>query len=239
MSAADDNDNNNGDDNDKGERKRQREKKRRSDLATAFEELQVVFNIVEPPSVVYNRATTESEAADGGNATRLELIRKTTEALRRLHQENMDMRRAMGGHRTDETMVTVSIVQRSYMHESLCPPLLFNDYLQLYYKYASYLFYPRVIMAHINIPFPASPIPVNLITTQDMLTTLLFIGDIHCRRRFPLHMNRCTAKNRVDGTQVLSSTCMMHLQYQHRNPNKTRRPTVDRKTLFDDGRRSW
>ena len=92
------------DDPDKGERKRQREKQRRCDLANAFDELQATLNRVGLGSDVYGRpmkADLNSETP----VTRLGLILQTTEALQRLHQENMHMRLTLGGPWTDDGSV--------------------------------------------------------------------------------------------------------------------------------------
>ena len=84
------------DDPDKGERKRQREKQRRCDLANAFDELQATLNRVGRGLDIYGRpikADLNSETP----VTRLGLVLQTTEALQRLHQENMHMRLTLGG----------------------------------------------------------------------------------------------------------------------------------------------
>ena len=94
------------DDSDKGERKRQREKQRRSDLASAFDELQAMLNTIEPAGERYSRQSP-SEGESGAPFTRLDLIRKSTEAMRRIHHENLEMRRLLGSKSAD----TVSTVE--------------------------------------------------------------------------------------------------------------------------------
>ena len=92
------NDDDNVDDSDKGERKRQREKQRRSDLASAFEDLQAILNIIDPSNDMYNK----SELDVGIPVTRLDLIRKSSEALRRIHQENLELRRLVTAYKSGD-----------------------------------------------------------------------------------------------------------------------------------------
>jgi hypothetical protein len=101
------NDDDNLDDSDKGERKRQREKQRRTDLAIAFEELQAIINTIEPLSERRRSASTSSEADSGTQFTRLDLIRKSTEALRKIHYENMELRRMLGSKMGEGVSITV------------------------------------------------------------------------------------------------------------------------------------
>ncbi|GKZ00789.1 hypothetical protein MPSEU_001030600 [Mayamaea pseudoterrestris] len=88
------------DDSDKGERKRQREKQRRTDLASAFEELQLTLTIVDPTGSRCNRATSADGDA-GAPFTRLDLIRKSTESLKRIHNENQELRRIVNSKAID------------------------------------------------------------------------------------------------------------------------------------------
>jgi hypothetical protein len=93
------------DDSDKGERKRQREKQRRSDLASAFEDLQATLSRVELGVDGFSRLANVDSA--DMPVTRLGLVLQTTETLRRLHQENMNMRLVLGGQWTDDSAVSV------------------------------------------------------------------------------------------------------------------------------------
>lgn len=87
----------------KSERKRQREKQRRSDLANAFDELANLLSRIEPDDLDAssnsrrrrrrNSADDGAEAdADAAGMTRLDLIGRTVDALRRLHRENAELR---------------------------------------------------------------------------------------------------------------------------------------------------
>jgi hypothetical protein len=86
----------------KTERKRQREKQRRSDLANAFDELGVLVARLEPDdeqdgssAARKKRRKSENEVDQSGEAsgmTRLDLIGRTIETIRRLHKENVDLK---------------------------------------------------------------------------------------------------------------------------------------------------
>jgi hypothetical protein len=110
----------------KSERKRQRERQRRSALATAFEELTALLAQLEPDSAASFNATgsdnMDSSTAskrkrrkpagaedleDSAGMTRLDLIGRTVGVLRRLQQENADLKRrltesASGGGDNDQ-----------------------------------------------------------------------------------------------------------------------------------------
>lgn len=96
------------DDSDKGERKRQREKQRRSDLASAFEELQMALSRIEHGCDAYGRPIKMDRNAETP-VTRLGLILQTTETLQRLHHENVHMRYALGGPYIDDHMVSIRL----------------------------------------------------------------------------------------------------------------------------------
>jgi hypothetical protein len=89
MSAADEDDN--FDESLRGDKKRLREKQRRLDIASAFEELKVALSMVDPSS---NQPTFDGETKNPP-PTRLSLIHKSTEALKRVHNENLEMRRVL------------------------------------------------------------------------------------------------------------------------------------------------
>jgi len=93
-----------GDDSKKSERKRQRERQRRFDLANAFDELASILAQVDPddPENASNRQRRRRKSgvepadldnADNTGTTRLDLIGRSVEALRRLHQENTELKR--------------------------------------------------------------------------------------------------------------------------------------------------
>jgi len=97
----------------KSERKRQREKQRRSDLANAFDELASLLQRIEPEDLDSSTASrrrrrrSATATSDDGNGdptdtsgmTRLDLIGRTIEAMKRLHHENYDLRRSLEDQR--------------------------------------------------------------------------------------------------------------------------------------------
>ena len=110
----------------KSERKRQRERQRRSALASAFEELTALLAQLEPDSAASLTATGNDnmdssmaskrkrrkpsgaeDLEDSAGMTRLDLIGRTVGVLRRLQQENADLKRrltesAAGGGDSDQ-----------------------------------------------------------------------------------------------------------------------------------------
>lgn len=107
MSSVPDGDDDNlgGDDSKKSERKRQRERQRRFDLANAFDELAALLAQIDPEESEASSArrrrrksdpsTVDLDGADSTGLTRLDLVGRSIEALRRLHQENQDLKRAV------------------------------------------------------------------------------------------------------------------------------------------------
>ena len=95
----------------KSERKRQREKQRRSDLANAFEELGQLLSQIDPEDSDNQHNRRRRRRSGGGDdfdntgetagMTRLDLIGRTIDALRRLHQENTNLRRTVEKQRRD------------------------------------------------------------------------------------------------------------------------------------------
>jgi Helix-loop-helix DNA-binding domain len=91
------------DDSNKSERKRQREKQRRSDIASAFDELSSLLSQIDPEDteVVPNRRRRRKAGevaevdADTSGLTRLDLIGRTAEVLRKLKRENEDLRKQL------------------------------------------------------------------------------------------------------------------------------------------------
>lgn len=97
-------DNAGGDESTKSERKRQRERQRRSDLASAFDELAAILSLIDPDesdsmSTRQKRKkksvgdSADPDAGDNAGSTRLDLIGKSVEVLRRLHSENIELKR--------------------------------------------------------------------------------------------------------------------------------------------------
>lgn len=95
----------------KSERKRQREKQRRFDLANAFDELATLLSRLEPEELDSSsnsrkqrkrkNSTDEAELdpADAAGMTRLDLIGRTIDSIRRLHRENLELRQALDNQR--------------------------------------------------------------------------------------------------------------------------------------------
>lgn len=93
-----------GDESTKSERKRQRERQRRSDLANAFDELAAILSMIDPDesdstSTRQKRRkksvgdAADLDASDNAGSTRLDLIGKSVDVLRRLHNENIELKR--------------------------------------------------------------------------------------------------------------------------------------------------
>jgi hypothetical protein len=91
------------DDSKKSERKRQRERQRRSDIANAFEDLSSLLSQIDPddsesaPNRRRRRKPgdpVESDV-DASGMTRLDLIGRTAEVLRKLQRENFELRQKL------------------------------------------------------------------------------------------------------------------------------------------------
>lgn len=108
----------------KSERKRQREKQRRSDLASAFDELSSLLakaeNEGQPDEGKRGGRKRRSSVGDSSDVhsveasgmTRLDIIGRTIETMRRLIQENSDLKNAVTAYRSrgppgDENKVRV------------------------------------------------------------------------------------------------------------------------------------
>lgn len=95
------------DDSKKSERKRQRERQRRSDIANAFEELSSLLSQIDPDesenasSKRKRRKSGEpvESDVDASGMTRLDLIGRTAEVLRKLQRENDELRRKLEENR--------------------------------------------------------------------------------------------------------------------------------------------
>lgn len=90
----------------KAERKRKRERQRRSDLANAYDELGSLLSNLDQESGDSNHArrrrrrssmdeSSEVEHTDNAGMTRLDLITRSIEAIRRLRGENDDLKRRL------------------------------------------------------------------------------------------------------------------------------------------------
>ena len=92
----------------KSERKRERERQPRFDLANAFDELATLLSEVEPDepdadSLLNHRrrrrrsgtdsSTADADHAESSGMTRLDLIGRSIEAMRRLNRENKELKR--------------------------------------------------------------------------------------------------------------------------------------------------
>jgi hypothetical protein len=92
----------------KSERKRQREKQRRTDLSNAFDELATVLSGIEPDDTTAKKRRKKSigEAADGdGDAagmTRLDLVVRTIDMLKKLQAEKEDLRQGAPREKSGE-----------------------------------------------------------------------------------------------------------------------------------------
>jgi hypothetical protein len=104
--AGDGDDDFGGDESKKSERKRQRERQRRSDLANAFDELASFLAEIDPDDSDSGPKTRRRRKSEGGSAadidpadnsgmTRLDLIGRSVEALRRLNGENTELKRVV------------------------------------------------------------------------------------------------------------------------------------------------
>jgi len=96
----------------KSERKRQREKQRRSDLASAFDELAALLSRIDPDDMDASsnskkqrrRRSSSGEAAaepelDTSGMTRLDLIGRAIETLRKIYRENTELRQRLDAQR--------------------------------------------------------------------------------------------------------------------------------------------
>jgi Helix-loop-helix DNA-binding domain len=98
----------------KSERKRKRERQRRSDLASAFEELATLVAQIDPEEGDEGGDNNRSgkrgrrksdDPPDVDSMTRLDLIGRTTGVLRRLQRENAELRRRVDEKgRTDDSV---------------------------------------------------------------------------------------------------------------------------------------
>jgi hypothetical protein len=90
----------------RSERKRKREKQRRFDLSNAFTELGSLLSMIEPEESDADASrkkgrrkcvgeVNEAEVGDASGMPRLDLIGRTIETLRRIHQENLELKHAL------------------------------------------------------------------------------------------------------------------------------------------------
>jgi hypothetical protein len=110
----------------KSERKRQRERQRRFDLAKAFDELAALLSQVDPEDGEPNRrrrrksGIDESQSAEidigdtSSGLTRLDMIVRTIDVVRRIHRENADLKAAAADQRRntrDDNRVSVVVLR--------------------------------------------------------------------------------------------------------------------------------
>jgi hypothetical protein len=79
----------------KSQRKREREKQRRSDLASAFDELSNLITVVQGPQEPSERPTKKSKPEPDSALTRFDLIGGTIQCIRNLHRENQQLTRQL------------------------------------------------------------------------------------------------------------------------------------------------
>jgi hypothetical protein len=84
----------------RSERKRQREKQRRSDLTSAFEELSELILKIEPGVLPVEQGKKKKKTTDGSDAlssgmTRLDIVARTVEVVKTLHEENEKNKRLL------------------------------------------------------------------------------------------------------------------------------------------------
>ena len=115
----------------KSERKRQREKQRRSDLANAFDELAALLFKIEPDDAEgpgsrrkqrrRSGATdvSEAESGDAAGITRLDLIGRTVETLRRLHKENIELKHSLRNQASGDNNVRLSLGYHSRLEKRM------------------------------------------------------------------------------------------------------------------------
>lgn len=92
----------------KSERKRQRERQRRFDLANAFDELATLLAQVDPEQEMDSPGRRrrrkgsmdmEAESSEGTGTTRLDLIGRSIDYIRRLSDENEELKKIVGHSR--------------------------------------------------------------------------------------------------------------------------------------------
>ena len=98
----------------KSERKRQREKQRRSELTNAFDDLAALVMKMdnadddvdaEGARKKTRRMSGHNPGDDTGGMTRVDLINRALVIMKRLHQENIDLKQSLsrsGGHDKNE-----------------------------------------------------------------------------------------------------------------------------------------
>lgn len=117
----------------KSERKRQREKQRRSDLANAFDELNSLLTRVDPEESetsqsksrrrrksVGDSSEADQPSAEASGLTRLDLIGRTIETIKKLHQENMELRQSLSSLKGNEYDEKVRCLELKFLTVSLC-----------------------------------------------------------------------------------------------------------------------
>ena len=110
----------------RSERKRQRGKQRRSDLSNAFDELAAFISQVEPDAVEMDgdgkKKRKKSGEDESSGITRLDLIGRALQIMKRLHRENEERKRIIagmdehGGQKNDH----VSLPERKLKNSMSC-----------------------------------------------------------------------------------------------------------------------
>ena len=121
---------------DRTERKRMREKKRREDLAEAFGELAQLVSRVHPSEEAdatptrkrsrrRSRDHADVESGDAPGLPRLELIARTIEAIRHLHQENVGLKHKLAEQQLGDSSDPnkVSRYSNTYQSRGTCPKI--------------------------------------------------------------------------------------------------------------------
>ena len=88
----------------KSERKRQREKDRRKEMKEGFVELAQLLAQIEPDDTDSQSRKRKRRGSEDGSTdldssgmTRIDLISRAIDTIRKLHAENMDLKRSHGG----------------------------------------------------------------------------------------------------------------------------------------------
>lgn len=115
----------------KTERKRQREKQRRFDLTNAFDELATVLSKIEPGDTDLHVSGTKKkrkrsigDATDNGDGetsgmTRLDLIGRTVDILKKLHADNRELRSGPPRESSGEQVSTVPACHETTYRDAL------------------------------------------------------------------------------------------------------------------------
>lgn len=128
----------------KSERKRQREKDRRKEMAEGFVELAQLLAQVEPDEVDSPAKKKKRGGSDDGyvdpdssGMTRIDLISRAIDTIRKLHAQNLELKKRSRGDEDKEVLVMVPTLQLSSGnghgpqpggHASALPPASYQHY---------------------------------------------------------------------------------------------------------------